>query len=80
MASTSQRDIEKFNENGCQMQKLMMGDLLEERYQLLSVSQETKPSTMTDEDWKKLNKKAQGTIWLCCMDSILLKVSTKDAA
>lgn len=57
MASTSHQDIDKFNEMDYEMWKLKMEDLLEERDQWLLVSQETKPLTIVDEDWKKLDKK-----------------------
>lgn len=60
MASTSHLDIEKFNGTGYEMWKLKVEDLLEERDQWLPVSVEKKPSTSTlsDEDWNKLDKKA----------------------
>ena len=35
----------------------------------------TKPTTMLDEDWKKLDQKAKSTIWVCVSDSVLLNVS-----
>ena len=35
----------------------------------------TKPTVMSDEDWKKLDRKAKSTIRLCVLDSVLLNVS-----
>ena len=35
----------------------------------------TKPTAMSDEDWKKLDQKAKSTIRLCVSDSVLLNVS-----
>ena len=35
----------------------------------------TKPTTMLDEDWKKLDRKAKSIIWLCVSDSVLLNLS-----
>ena len=35
----------------------------------------TKPMKMSDEDWKKLDRKAKSTIRLCVSDSVLLNVS-----
>ena len=34
----------------------------------------TKPTGMTDEEWKKLDRKAKSTILLCVSDSVLLNV------
>ena len=31
--------------------------------------------TMSNEDWKKLDRKAKSTIWLCVSDLVLLNVS-----
>ena len=39
-----------------------------------------KPTTMSDEDWKKLDRKAKSTIRLCISDSVLLNVFTKAMA
>ena len=40
----------------------------------------TKPTTMSDEDWKKLDWKAKSTIRLCISDSVLLNVSGEATA
>ena len=40
----------------------------------------TKPTSMSDEDWKKLDQKAKSTIWLCVSDSVLLNVSGESTA
>lgn len=58
-----------------------MEDLLEERYQWLAINNETKtPTTMSDEDWAKLDKKARGTIRLCLVYVVLLNVSVETNA
>ena len=43
--------------------------------QWIAVDPGTKPTAMSDEDWKKLDRKAKSTIRLCVSDSILLNVS-----
>ena len=43
--------------------------------QWIVVDPGTKPSGVTDEEWKKLDRKAKSTIRLCVSDSILLNVS-----
>ena len=43
--------------------------------QWIAVDPGTKPTGMSDEDWKKLDRKAKSTIWLCVSDSVLLNVS-----
>ena len=43
--------------------------------QCIAVDPGTKPTAMSDEDWKKLDRKAKSTIWLCVSDSVLLNVS-----
>ena len=35
----------------------------------------TKPTEISDEDWKKLDRKAKSTIRLCVSDLVLLNVS-----
>ena len=43
--------------------------------QWIMVDPGTKPTTMLDEDWKKLDLKAKSTIQLCVSDLVLLNVS-----
>ena len=43
--------------------------------QWIAVDPGTKPTTISDEDWKKLDRKAKSTIRLCVSDSVLLNVS-----
>ena len=43
--------------------------------QWIAVDPGTKPTTMSYEDWKKLDQKAKSTIYLCVSDSVLLNVS-----
>ena len=48
-----------------------------DKYQWIAVDPGTKPTTMSDEDWKKLDQKAKSTIRLCVSASVLLNVSGK---
>ena len=40
----------------------------------------TKPTTMSQEYWDKLERRARSTIRLCLSDSVLLNVSGEDSA
>eukprot|EP00253_Pinus_taeda_P035873 PITA_35873 len=57
------------------MWKLKMEDLLVDKDQWIVVDPGTKPTEVTDEEWKKLDRKAKSTIRLCVSDSVLLNVS-----
>ena len=46
-----------------------------DKYQWITVDPGTKPTAMSDEDWKNLYWKAKRKIRLCVSDSVLLNVS-----
>ena len=46
-----------------------------DKYQWIAVDPGTKPMRVSDEEWKKLDRKAKSTIQLCVLDSVLLNVS-----
>ena len=71
MASGEKIDIEKFNGQSFELWKLKMEDLLVDKDQWITVDPGTKPTAMSDEDWKKLDQKAKSTIRLCVSDSVL---------
>ena len=76
MASGGKIKINKFNGQSFELWKLKMKDLLvDKEVQWIVVDPGTKPMTMLDEDWKKLDRKAKSTIQLCVSDSVLLNVS-----
>eukprot|EP00253_Pinus_taeda_P009228 PITA_09228 len=52
-----------------------MEDLLVDKDQWIVVDPGIKPTRVTDEEWKKLDRKAKSTIRLCVSDSIFLNVS-----
>ena len=74
MASGGKIEIEKFNGQRFELWKLKMEDLLVDIDQWIVVDPGTKQMEMSDEDWKKLDRKTKSTIWLCFLDSVLLKV------
>ena len=74
MASGGKIEIEKFNGQSFELWKLKMEDILVDKDQWIAVDPGTKPTTMSDEDWKKLDGKAKSTIRLCVSDSVLLNV------
>eukprot|EP00253_Pinus_taeda_P005141 PITA_05141 len=57
-----------------------MEDLLVDKDQWIAVDPGTKPTGVTDEEWKKLDRKAKSTIRLCVSDSVLLNVSGEATA
>ena len=75
MASGGKIEIEKFNGQSFELWKLNMEDLLVDKDQWIAVDPGTKPMAMSNEDWKKLDRKAKSTIRLCVSDSVLLNVS-----
>ena len=48
--------------------------------QWITVDPGTKPSRVTDEEWKKLDRKAKSTIRLCVSNSVLLNISGEATA
>eukprot|EP00253_Pinus_taeda_P023987 PITA_23987 len=52
-----------------------MEDLLVDKDQWILVDPSTKPTRVSNEEWKKLDRKAKSTIRLCVSDSVSLNVS-----
>ena len=52
-----------------------MEDLLVDKDEWITVDLRTKPTGVSDEEWKKLDQKAKSTIRLCVSDLVLLNVS-----
>eukprot|EP00253_Pinus_taeda_P009271 PITA_09271 len=52
-----------------------MEDLLVDKDQWITVDMGTKPTGVSDQEWKKLDQRAKSTIRLCVSDSALLNVS-----
>ena len=75
MASGGKIEIKKFNGQSFELWKIKMEDLLVDKDQWIAVDSGTKPTGVTDEEWKKLDRKAKSTIRLCVSDSVLLNVS-----
>ena len=75
MASSGKIEIGKFNGQRFELWKLKMEDLLVDKDKWITVDPGTKPTGVTDEEWKKLDRKAKSTIQLCVSDLVLLNVS-----
>ena len=75
MARGGKIEIEKFNGQSFELWKLKMEDLLVDKDQWIVVDPGTKPTKISDEDWKKLDRKAKSTIRLCVSYLVLLNVS-----
>eukprot|EP00253_Pinus_taeda_P013028 PITA_13028 len=80
MASSGKIEIEEFNGQSFELWKLKMEDLLVDKDQWIAVDLGTKPTGVTDEEWKKLDRKAKSTIRLCVSDLVLLNVSGEATA
>jgi len=75
MVSSGKIEIEKFNGQSFELWKLKMEDMLVDKDQWIVVDLGTKPMGVFDEEWKKLDQKANNTIRLCVSNSVLLNVS-----
>ena len=73
MESGGKIEIKKFN--GHELWKVKMEDLLVDKDQWIVVDPSTKPTTMSDEDWVKLDWNEKITIWLCISNLVFLNVS-----
>jgi hypothetical protein len=62
MASSLKMEIEKFNGKSFELWKLNMEDLLVEKYQWITMYIGTTPIGNLEDDWKKLDQKANNTI------------------
>eukprot|EP00253_Pinus_taeda_P033001 PITA_33001 len=80
MASSGKIEIKKFNGQSFELWKLKMDYLLVDKDQWIAVDPGTKPTRVSDEEWKKLDQKAKSTIRLCVSDSVLLNVSEEATA
>ena len=75
MVRSGKIEIEKFNGQIFELWKLKMEDLLVDKDQCITVDPGTKPTGVSNEEWKKLERKEKSTIQLCVSDSVLLNVS-----
>eukprot|EP00253_Pinus_taeda_P036371 PITA_36371 len=80
MGNTGKIEIEKFNGQSFELWKLKMEDLLVDKDQWIVVDLGTKPTGVSDEEGKILDRKAKSIIRLCVLDSILLNVSGEGMA
>ena len=75
MASSGNIEIKKFNGQSFELWKLKMEDLLVDKDQWIVVDPSTKPTGVSDEEWKKLDRKAKSTIQFHVSYSVSLNVS-----
>ena len=62
MESSGKIEIEKFNGQSLELWKLKMEDLSVDKYPWITVDAGTKPTGLSDEEWKKLDQKEKSTI------------------
>eukprot|EP00253_Pinus_taeda_P021243 PITA_21243 len=74
MVSGGKIEIKKFNGQSIELWKLKMEDLLVDKDQWITVDSCTKPTRVSDEEWKKLDRKAKSIIQLCVSNLVLLNV------
>ena len=75
MTSSGKIKIEEFNGQSFELWKLKMEDLLVDKDQGIAVDSGTKPTGVSNEEWKKMDRKEKSTIRLCVLDLVLLNVS-----
>eukprot|EP00253_Pinus_taeda_P029973 PITA_29973 len=80
MASSGNIEIEKFNSHIFELWKLNMEDLLVDQHQWITVDPSTKPMGVSNEEWKKLDRKEKSAIRLCVSDLVFLNVSGEATA
>ena len=62
MARNGKIEIEKFNGQSFELWKLKMEDLLVDKDQWITIDPGTKPMGVSNEEWKKLDRKAKSII------------------
>ena len=62
MASCGNIEIEKFNGQRFELWKIKMEDLLVDKDHWIAVDLGTKPTGVSNEEWKKMDRKAKSTI------------------
>eukprot|EP00253_Pinus_taeda_P015212 PITA_15212 len=75
MASSGKIKIEKFNGQSFSCGNSKMEDLLVDKDQWIVVDPGTKPTRVSDVEWRKLDWEAKSRIRLCVSDLVLLNVS-----
>lgn len=75
MVSSGKIEIDKFNGQSFELWKLKMEDLLVDKDQWIAVDLGNKPMGVSNEEWKKLDRKAKSTIRLHVSNLVLLNVS-----
>ena len=80
MAEEGKFRVDKFNGQNYQLWKMQMEDYLYQKDLYLPLGGKAKQSAvMKDEEWKVLDRKALGTIWLCLASSLAFNISKEKA-
>ena len=67
--------VEKFNGQNYQLSKMQMEDYIYQKDLYLPLGEKSnKPTSMIDEEWEILDRKALGTIWLCLEASVSFNI------
>ena len=76
MAEDGKFRVEKFNGQNFPLWKMQMEDYLYQKDMYLTLRRKTKnPTTMTDAEWKILDRKALEIVWLCLAASVAFSIS-----
>jgi hypothetical protein len=79
MASSSRIEIEKFNGQNFEFWRLKIEYLLIDREKWEAVCPRTILTSMSREEWEKLERRATSTIRICIADLVLLNVLGEDS-
>ena len=78
MAEDGKFRVNKFNDQNYQLWKMQMEDYLYQKDLYLPLGgKASKLMSMIDEEWKILDRKALGTIWLCLAVLVAFNISKK---
>ena len=76
MAEEGKFRVEKFNGQNYQLWNMQMEDYFYQKDLYLPLGGKAKqPTTMKDEEWEVLDRKALGTIWMCLDSSVAFNIS-----
>jgi hypothetical protein len=79
MASSSRIEIEKFNGQNFELWKLKIEDILVDQEQWEWSIQVPFLTSMSREEWEKLERRERSMIQLCLVNLVLLNVSGEDS-
>ena len=78
MAEEERLKVERFNRQGFQFWKMQMEDYLYQKDLYLPLEEKSKkPTSMSDEEWNLLDRKALGAVRLCLSSTVAFNISNE---